>query len=663
MILKIWLVGALAVSTISCTSRNTEIGNRGPNSAGPVQERPEGLTGPDLANFEHLSEGADVYPFEWMKALNSVGSKDANGKVTHPFLRDMESRFGILPSRNLKNEDGKSFLVPYVGITAAWSNHPPEKSDAFLEDEDTIVRSIGGVKSIKMVGTNCALCHSGAMDVRGKTYKIDGSPSMVNVRVLFQDLAKSTAFVLADEGQMAAFLKRLKVPRAEAQAKELHDFFFKRLAETTYGFINAGSLSAKITLAKAKYFSDTKRFFRGQQAIQETLEKLLRVTYGLNENDDIGELSLRMKFLGNLMVGTDPRLGETNSGYSRTDAFGRIGNLVLRGDDPISYTAPVSLPWIWGLKYMAMLHYNGNSNSVILRNVGQSLGLGAVITSKEGDSTVNVYNLDRLEHLVHKIQVPDWSQVFAGVTEMQVQQDLAQRGKSVYERSCQGCHESNHFVGPSKVLREYKIVPLAKLGTDQFAAINATKAVGNLAFEKSIFNGVGGIKARYYSKNGISVEMQKAMEFRDIRGNEFFRDSLNGFDRQGEFQNDYGNIAKGAGYKSRHLAGVWATAPYLHNGSVPNLWELLQSPEKRPKIFNVQTREFDPKLVGFKYKRDRNFLGKLKSCKKGEERCLDTSLSGNSNAGHNYGTDLQDSDKWALIEYLKVLPPEPEYSW
>lgn len=657
------LTGFVLAGAVSCTSAKRENDSRTPSSQGPVYERPEGLKGSDLADFEHLAEGADVYPYEWMRALHSITFKDQAGNPTQPFLKDLESRFGILPSKNMKNADGKTYMLPYVGLTAAWSNHPPQNSDAFLEDEASIVRDLNGVKSIRMVGTNCALCHSGAIDYKGQSFKIDGAPSMMNVRAFFQDMAKSTASILATEEQMVLFLKRLNVPEPEKRAKELNTYFYSRLADDTYGLFNAGTLSAKITLAKAKYLKDTKRFFKGQQAIADTLEKLLRVTYGLKETDNIGDLKLRMKYLGNLMVGTDPKIGETTSGYDRTDAFGRIGNLVLRGDDPVGYTAPVSLPWIWGLKYMAMLHYNGNSNSVILRNVGQSLGLGAIVTSKQGDSTVNVHNLDRLEHLVHKIQVPDWNVIFAGISELKIQEDLAMRGKQVYEKNCQGCHESNHFVGPNRQLREYHIIPLDKIGTDPNAAQNAVKAVGQVTFENSIFYGVGGLKARYYAVNNVSEQQQAEMEFRNLRGYEFFRDTLNGFDRQEEFKNNYGNIEKGAGYKARHLSGAWSTAPYLHNGSVPNMWELLQMPTKRPKIFEVRSCEFNPKVLGFKSERVRYVSGGAVPCKKNEDYCYDTAVTGNSNKGHDYGTTLADSDKWALIEYLKVLQPEPEYAW
>lgn len=661
------LVGAAGIAAVmmaACVGlKSSETSRQPSNATGPVWEKPPGLHGGDLADFEHLSEGADIYPYEWIMALRSVTFPDANGKLTQPYLKDLDTRFGLVRSGNLMSSEGKTYLIPYVGLTAAWSDHPPGKTEAYAQDEAEIIRQISGVKSVKMVGTNCSFCHSGAVSFNGKQYKVDGSPSMVNVRGFFQDMAKSTLGVLAKKEIAEDFLKRLKVPNPEQKAAELNGFFYKRLGETTYRIFNAGPLSTKLTLVKAKFFSDTRRLYNGKQAIAESLEKLLRMTYGFSETDDIGELSMRMKFLASLMVGTDPRTEETPSGYARTDAFGRIGNLVLRGEDPISYTAPVSLPWVWGIKYMAMLHYNGNSNSVIMRNAGQSLGLGAIVLSEKGDSTVNVKNLARLEELVHKISVPQWQKVFAGVPEMEVDEILARRGEAVYTKSCKGCHESDKFVGPTAQLREYHMMPLEKLGTDPYAANNAVKAVGTVEFNKSIFQGVGGIKARFYEKYNISEAEQGVMEYRSIRGPEFFRDTLNGFDRQSEFGNNYGNIKAGYGYKARHLSGVWATAPYLHNGSVPSMWELLQDPKNRSKTFEVKSNEYDPRVLGFKSKRGKNILGLEKRCKSKESECFDTRLKGNSNAGHVYGIELADADKLALMEYLKVLPPESEYSW
>ena len=110
-------------------------------------------------------------------------------------------------------------------------------------------------------------------------------------------------------------------------------------------------------------------------------------------------------------------------------------------------------------------------------------------------------------------------------------------------------------------------------------------------------------------------------------------------------------------YKVRPLNGVWATPPYLHNGSVPTIEDLLGDPEKRPTKFYLGSREYDPVKLGYKTDPITN----------GFE--FDTSIRGNSNRGHEFrkeyskdkeikgviGPALSADDRKALIEYLKTL--------
>jgi hypothetical protein len=97
-------------------------------------------------------------------------------------------------------------------------------------------------------------------------------------------------------------------------------------------------------------------------------------------------------------------------------------------------------------------------------------------------------------------------------------------------------------------------------------------------------------------------------------------------------------------YAARPLFGVWAAAPYLHNGPVPTLYDLLSRPQQRAKSFPVGPRECDPVKLGFIV--DGACLG---------EDCLDdTSLVGSGNGGHSFGTDMSETDRMAFIEYLKT---------
>lgn len=127
-----------------------------------------------------------------------------------------------------------------------------------------------------------------------------------------------------------------------------------------------------------------------------------------------------------------------------------------------------------------------------------------------------------------------------------------------------------------------------------------------------------------------------------------------------------------AGYKPRPLEGVWATPPFLHNGSVPSLYQMLLPPSQRDKTFYVGVRDFDPKHVGY-----------TADSTDADAFLLDTSITGNLNTGHAFTADknmwanrhttplpsgvigplLTEDERWSLVEYLKIHQDDaPEVS-
>ena len=100
----------------------------------------------------------------------------------------------------------------------------------------------------------------------------------------------------------------------------------------------------------------------------------------------------------------------------------------------------------------------------------------------------------------------------------------------------------------------------------------------------------------------------------------------------------------GAAYEARVRTGIWAVGPYLHNGSVPTLYDLLKPARERPRQFAVGHEEFDPVKVGLRTE-----------AAPGRAMFVVDPANGNGNAGHEYGAGLSDPDRWALVEYLKTL--------
>ena len=94
------------------------------------------------------------------------------------------------------------------------------------------------------------------------------------------------------------------------------------------------------------------------------------------------------------------------------------------------------------------------------------------------------------------------------------------------------------------------------------------------------------------------------------------------------------------------LDGIWARAPYLHNGSVPSLYDLLQNVENRPDVFWRGNDVYDFEKVGFT-----SVVPKIEHA----GFLYVTTEKGNANTGHTYGTHLPGEDKTALLEYLKTF--------
>jgi mono/diheme cytochrome c family protein len=189
---------------------------------------------------------------------------------------------------------------------------------------------------------------------------------------------------------------------------------------------------------------------------------------------------------------------------------------------------------------------------------------------------------------------------------------LAKRGEEVFQATCARCHGT---YGPNWTYPN-RIVPIDEIGTDRRRLDGLSRKFGE-----------------YYNQSWF------AQESRPGAGD------------------GYGGIANN-GYQAPPLDGVWATAPYFHNGSVPTLYDVLNS-RSRPAIFTRSYRTdlpaYDARKVGWK-------VEVLKEAPDPKDlppiefrKVYDTRRSGRGNGGHTFGDRLSDADRWAVIEYLKTL--------
>ena len=168
----------------------------------------------------------------------------------------------------------------------------------------------------------------------------------------------------------------------------------------------------------------------------------------------------------------------------------------------------------------------------------------------------------------------------------------AAHGKSVFDAHCASCHASP---------RTGTIIPLAEIGTD---------------------------------RGRIDTWGKQAA----IEANQVVKDM--GIERKGLVE------APLTGYVAQFLDGIWLRAPYLHNGSVPSLADLLLLPAQRPQTFWRGYDVYDKSRVGFIVQGP---------AAETAGTSFDTRLRGNSKQGHDFGTTLPIQDKTSLLEYLKTL--------
>jgi hypothetical protein len=330
-------------------------------------------------------------------------------------------------------------------------------------------------------------------------------------------------------------------------------------------------------------------------------------------------------------------------GPARLDAFGILVNEIVGTamELPENWrrpNAPVSYPFLWTTPDLDWVQWNGSVHSPLARNVGEVLGVFAdlrLVDLQSVKTSAHLKNLVALEERVKTLLPPKWPRQVSEINESK-----AREGEKHYRTfGCINCHSLPPYPkvadqAPYRELIRIEMIPQAVIGTDPDMAMSFLGRSGKTGVLKSSLN----------DREVVPVAELLGAAVATVINTEFKR--MNFSDQEQFLMNDQRGPKIPtpehlAGYKARPLAGVWATAPYLHNGSVPTLFDLLLPLERRPRKFRVGSTQFDQKDVGFM--RD---TGDFE---------FDTSLPGNGNGGHEFAKDMTDEQRYELIEYLKTL--------
>lgn len=506
------------------------------------------------------------------------------------------------------NTSQGSRLMPYKIFMGLELNSSTEKLNSpssmeelrYISNKEATQRNpdnlpVGFVKDIdadnkEWIGVTCAACHTAQINYQDVSIRIDGGPTM---------------------GDFAGLLDKIQI-----------------------------SLTATLTNP-------------------EKFKRLAQYIYQDSWEEKLVSLQAELTFYAYQFKNTGT--GSTKNGHGRIDAFGSIGNKIFVADlqNPNNFKvsdAPVSYPVLWDTPNLQNIQWTGNMENPLLRNAGEVVGTFGVLDLMNQETflhnSVKITNIYNLEEMLRVLKSPMWPEQYLGTLD----KTKIEEGRKLYLAedgsgySCVSCHSLKDSNGQypltpaeenlyGKQFIKTVLTPVEEIGTD-------TKAADTLHQPFSVDLGplLAPIVGTQY-QNRIDAVVSVV----DLVINKAFKDLNLSTEQQAAYVG-YRTYAEGYSvptaiyaYKARPLNGVWASSPYLHNGSVRTLKELLIRDTEREKSFFTGSRSFDPIDVGFKS------IDDLSSQR------FDVNLSGNNNSGHNYGVNYTDTQKKALIEFLKSL--------
>lgn len=384
-------------------------------------------------------------------------------------------------------------------------------------------------------------------------------------------------------------------------------------------------------------------------------------------------------------------------GRGRTDAVGRIANIVFGYDlhEPDNYRkadAPASYPFIWDIWRFDWVQYTGFTNQAMARNVGESLGVLAPIKLVDekgdllpaetfGETLIDIDGMHCVEGTLRELRPPKWPEDILGKIDI----TRAKRGKSIFADQCVFCH-GPHISEPYK----WQVAQGPEQNPSNQAAVNwQWDMAGDITVEDDkayrqdwreaiwsvpmIATDVIGtdpkladnyVDNRYNAQKLVpDSEPVNAGDGLQVLLNRLVPELYEKWKVNGEQVANFDGlnvpfrIENKRAYKSRPLHGVWATPPFLHNGSVPTIYDLLSPLRARPTSFYSGNREYDPIKLGYV---SADPVGAFEH---------DTAIPGNQNIGHLFtdvdmpgriGELLSEQQRMDLIEYIKVMG-NPEF--
>jgi hypothetical protein len=606
--------------------------------------------------FYTTTVGSDLLPYDFFMALEKAGTSEPFGS----------------------NENMNYYR--YLPQKPTWRN-PDALPVGFVKER---------YQGKDYLGFTCAACHTAQLNYNDVGIRIDGGPAGTDMDSFLQDLATAVWAVRTDTGVLRArFVKKVLdrghyasekdvVSDLQKCAQRLLMYNLINHSETRYGYSRLDAFGRIYNRVLEHVATQDELKTQLDSAVVDLLKE------GTLTKSDIDSIMRQQKLGGVLNDQQRDDLVLRLSQVLPFKALVKIGQSIFNRPD-----APVSYPFLWDTPQHDYVQWNGLSANAGLgsigRNTGEVIGVFSTLNWQEEpgislsslirgqgikatrirfDSSIDVHNLRLIEDQLKLLQSPQWPDLFPPID-----QGRKGRGERLFTTYCESCHTRIKRDDPERRVIAH-MSRLADIGTDPNMAHNAATYVGLSGILRNQYVTAGPSNVLINERAPVVALLARATlsvvatpEDKDflVRGYQWVYDFAAGFFsnqiepslKQGNYDADttadpYASLLS---YKARPLNGIWATAPYLHNGSVPTLYDLLlpkkgakdpKDGEYRPDTFQVGSREFDAVKVGLKSSGYSGFT-------------FDTRHRGNSNAGHTYGTGLDKEQRLDLLEYLKTL--------
>ncbi|MCX7184323.1 MAG: di-heme-cytochrome C peroxidase [Nitrosospira sp.] len=624
----------------------------------------QGWSESDSLWFYSTTQGSNLLPYGFFLVLEQADSQVV--------FRSNENinRYGYLPQNpTISNPDG----LP-VGM---------------VRDE---------YQGKQFMGFTCAACHTTQINYGDVGIRVDGGPANSDMETFMVDLAKAMHATLDDPEKRSRFVANALKQGSYDNAKDvLADLGKYAQRIKTYTIVNAPR--------------DTKRplthyGYARLDAFGRIYNRVLEHIMSAQQLRELLAETLSPEALAEVMAGVEPVLSSNDRDHiiERIQEYLTGKQIIeLRNKIYNPADAPVSYPFLWDIPQHDYVQWNGRvDNSGIgpmARNAGQVIGVFGTLDWQEkngitlssvlggqgfGDkhidfqSSINIRNLRRVEKQLRKLTSPLWPEHILP----RIDNTRLTNGAELFTRYCASCHDRIDRTSLDRRVVA-KMIAVSSIETDSKTAANSAQFAGysGILRNQYVSVGVGDILLQRQApvvalltsatRNVVTTPdkdkwfIQRWAERLLDFAHTFFDNEVQSSLKRGDYTPDTTTnpFASLMAYKARPLNGIWATAPYLHNGSVPTLYDVLlpkrqaddpADGEYRPDEFMVGSREFDPVKVGLKSAGYDGFLFR-------------TSIWGNYNSGHEYASGrtpqsdgtmlpaLTKEQRMDLLEYLKSL--------